>query len=486
MVMIKPSSLRNIFGYAIGPVISAMLNLITVPALTWIFSQQDIGRLSMLQVTLNFSTVLFCLGLDQSYVREYHEASDKPAVLYAAIMPGLLLLLVCSVIIMLMKPFLISNVLFSIDSSAISFVVLVCLITAYISRFLSLILRMQDRGLAYSMSQITPRAFLLLIVAVYAFYITKQRFRWLLLAQAAALISSAIVFAINTRSQWIPACRRRMDIAKIRSMLNFGAPLILGGLASWALSAMGRVFLRAFSTYAELAVFSVATSATAAVVIFSGVFNTIWAPAVYRRVADGKELREIDEIVEHVLAAIALAVTIIACLSWVVAFVLPKSYAMVPYLLVSCICAPLFYTLSEVTAIGISLSRKTIYSMAASLIAVIISVGVNYILVPIFGALGAATATALAFWVFFVCRTEFASLVWRKMARTKIYATTMVLLIMALIYAFLGQKYTLALIACWVALGVIWIVIFRNSYIKGLNYAYSSAKGRYRRYSASP
>ena len=61
---------RKIAAFAIGPIGAAVLGLISLPIITWLFSQEDVGRMAVLQVTLSFSILLFSLGLDQSYVRE--------------------------------------------------------------------------------------------------------------------------------------------------------------------------------------------------------------------------------------------------------------------------------------------------------------------------------------------------------------------------------------------------------------------------------
>lgn len=83
---------RKIATFAIGPIGGALLGLITLSIITWLFSQQDVGCMAMLQVTLNFSVLLLSLGLDQSYVREFHNAENKPVLLKIAMLPGLLLL----------------------------------------------------------------------------------------------------------------------------------------------------------------------------------------------------------------------------------------------------------------------------------------------------------------------------------------------------------------------------------------------------------
>ncbi|MFA9352899.1 polysaccharide biosynthesis C-terminal domain-containing protein, partial [Escherichia coli] len=79
------------------------------------------------------------------------------------------------------------------------------------------------------------------------------------------------------------------------------------------------------------------------------------------------------------------------------------------------------YTLSEVTAVGSAISRRTIFSMLASVVAMLCNLAGNYLLVPHYGASGAATSTLLAFIVFYVLRTEFSKRVWRGIATRKTY-----------------------------------------------------------------
>nr|WP_244236465.1 polysaccharide biosynthesis C-terminal domain-containing protein [Pseudomonas aeruginosa] len=89
-----------------------------------------------------------------------------------------------------------------------------------------------------------------------------------------------------------------------------------------------------------------------------------------------------------------------------------------------CIASPLLYALSETTAIGISISRRTGLAMLSSILAALTSFCGNYLLVPLYGAAGAAVATAVAFWFFLFCRTEFSCLVWRQIPRFKLYMIT--------------------------------------------------------------
>ena len=124
---------------------------------------------------------------------------------------------------------------------------------------------------------------------------------------------------------------------------------------------------------------------------------------------------------------------------------------------------PLFYTLSETTVVGIGITRKSAYSMAASVIAVLVSVIGNYFLVPIYGAAGAAVSTAIAFWVFFFLRTEFSCIVWRKIPRLRLYSLTLVCLALTIGFTLNGKDFPVLFIVGWLGVLLAGLVAFRNT-----------------------
>lgn len=455
--------LKNILGFSVGPLGAALLGFISLPILAWYFSPEDIGRLSILQVVISFSVILCSLGLDQAYVREFHEVTDKPALLKVAVFPGLLILLLVCFGVFVYSPQFISQYLFSINSSYISLIVIFCLISAYLSRFLSLILRMKEKGLAFSMSQLLPKLLFLVIIGSYVYSKSILSFNKLLIAQFLSIILVLIVYLWNTRLEWIPAIAKKIDFYKLRDMLNFGLPLVFGGIASWTLTAMDRIFLRGLSSFGELGIYSIAVSIGAAAGIVSGIFNTIWAPIVFKWSAEGKDLNKILVINNYALIVVYFVLCLTGIFSWLIPYVLPKSYESVQFLVVGCMIVPLFYLLSEISGVGITLSRKTKFSLIASLVAAVVNAIGNYLLIPSYGANGAVAATAIAFWVFLVCRTEFSFIVWRKAPRAQLYIITFLCLICAVWYAILGVKVNNLGFVPWLALFFLGLYIFKPS-----------------------
>lgn len=110
------------------------MSLITLPIITWLFSQEDIGKVAMLQVAISLAILLFSLGLDQAYVREFHEENNKSGLLKHSIFPGLIMLML-SLIGLLFINVPIAGFLFDYTDWLLSFLVYISLLSAFILRF---------------------------------------------------------------------------------------------------------------------------------------------------------------------------------------------------------------------------------------------------------------------------------------------------------------------------------------------------------------
>jgi polysaccharide biosynthesis family protein len=124
----------------------------------------------------------------------------------------------------------------------------------------------------------------------------------------------------------------------------------------------------------------------------------------------------------------------------------------VQFILLSSILFPLLYTMTEVTGIGINVSRKTWLVTVISVIALAANFALCRLLVPAFGAKGAAASMAVSFWLYFALKTEASVLLWQKLPRTKIYGTTLICLFSCLAYTFWGNRGNYPLFAAgWAA-----------------------------------
>lgn len=456
--------LKSILGFVVGPVATAALGLITLPMIAWIFPPADLGRLNVLQISISFVLLLSVLGLDQAYVREYHEVSNKKQLLKICFMPGFMVLCGLAIISTMFSEEL-SFFLYSDSNPQLFWMTLTAFFVAYVSRFLSLILRMQERGWAYSASQVLPKLSQLLLVLFLALTAYERNFSVLHGVVLCSMFTVLLCFMWNTRTEWLGTFATTTDLSQLKQILKFGFPLIFSGLTYWGLVATSTVALRLWSPLEELAVYSIAKNFAGAAFVFQSIFSVIWAPMVYKWVSEGTDMRIVGDVTQQVLAGVCVIIALSGTLSWLCDFILPDQYLAVKYILLCLLIQPLLYTLSEVTCVGIAITRRTVYSILIAVIALLVNIVLSILLVPSFGASGAASANAIAFTVFFLARTEVSALIWRRFPRAKLYVSSLLLLVGTLLTAFFGSIMSSAVHVIWFIVLLGCTVLFKNEWM---------------------
>lgn len=454
-------NLNKILGFALGPIASALLGLITVPLMAWAFSPEDLGRMNLLQVALSFCLLLTVLGLDQAYVREYHDTTNHPALLKACFTPGFLLLLICALCSVAYARDL-ALWLFGMPDPLLFALTFFCVFFNYISRFLSLILRMQERGLAFSMSQVIPKLLQLVLLGVVVLLGVQRSFLTLLWITVASMLAVVLVFTWNTRAQWYPAFKAQPSGIRNRSLMKFGFPLVFSGLAYWSLTATSAVVLRSQSTLVELGIYAVTSSIAGVAAIFQSIFSVVWAPTVYKWVSEGVDMARVDAIARQALAVVCSIFALIGCFSWLTDYLLPSNYSNVKYLVVCAVVPPLLYTLSEITCVGIGITRRTVLTIWITLAALITNVLISLWLVPSHGAAGAVIANAMAYIVFFIGRTEVSARVWRQFERSHLYIHVLLFNTLAIFTVWQGGVLPFHYSFVWLFALQLVLIIFKN------------------------
>lgn len=461
--------LNKIIQFAIGPLVVGILGFVVAPLSAWLFSPEDVGRLNMLQITISLGLLISVLGLDAAFVREYHGSSDIPALFKACFLPGFLILFLGSILAGMYGTD-ISFWLFE-DSNQIIFpMVIVAIIGTYLSRFLSLILRMEERGLAYSMSEIIPRATQLVLFGVVFLFDVSRDFTTLLSISLVSIIGISIVNAINTRDFWRAGLHAKVSVELQKSLLGYGIPLVFSGMAYWALTATSSILLRSNSTFSELGIYSVVNSFAAIAAIIQSIFTVVWAPIVYKWVNKRVDFSQIDTVTHLALGAICLIFCLVGLFSWIIDYMLPVYYINVKYLIACAVAPSLLYMLTEITSVGISISRKTSLTIWVALSAFLINIILGSWLISDYGAKGAVIANTLAYIIFFVGRTELSARVWRRFSRIRIYTYIGLMTLLSIITALLGPAWPFHYSIVWLLTLPIIIFSFSGELRLGLSF----------------
>ncbi|MEP6811479.1 MAG: oligosaccharide flippase family protein [Actinomycetota bacterium] len=191
----------------------------------------------------------------------------------------------------------------------------------------------------------------------------------------------------------------RLSRSELRSMLAFGAPLVVTAISMWALMLVDRIMLGKLSTLGEVGQYAAANRVAAVLLLVTAAFASAYGPYAFSIYSEDPELEKLLRArtltyLAGVLSLVALALTLFA--RNVLELVAPSydtAYEGVGLVALG----GLALGLSTVVMSGISFARRTHWFAVLSLAAAAVNVGLNVVLIPPLGMVGAAFATAVAF-----------------------------------------------------------------------------------------
>ncbi|OOL38567.1 lipopolysaccharide biosynthesis protein [Pseudomonas sp. FSL W5-0299] len=455
---------RTVSVYAVGTSLGALLSLLTLPLLAWLFPPDDVGRIALFQLSLSLIVVFFSFGLDQSYVRNFNEVINTGLLAKSCLVPGLSALLL-SIIVIYFYAEEFTYWLFEIKNQLLFLVFFVSAVILYFERFFSVFLRMKELSFAYSMTRVFPKLlFLLLVLCVY-FFPEMNNFTALAIMQGLSWLLVVLIMAFYLRIEYRPSDKGMQESVSIKALFYFGFPLMLNGLAFWGLSFLDRIMLKQLSSLSELAVYSIASTLAGVAILFQQIFTTIWHPMIYKWVADGVAEEKVGDVIELVQFISLVLIAVVALFSFIVSWLLPESYAATRFMLPACMVPPLFIMIAEVSGVGVSISRKTRYLPIVTVISMMLNLLLNYILIPQFGAGGAAAASAIAFLLYIFLRAEVSNLLWVRFPHGKFFICSSSVVFVSVVVSLYGDDLGVLPYFMWLGVLILSAVFYTNKFL---------------------
>jgi O-antigen/teichoic acid export membrane protein len=182
-------------------------------------------------------------------------------------------------------------------------------------------------------------------------------------------------------------------------MLKYGLPLVPAGLASMLLSVSDRYILQGLVSPSDLGIYSLGYRLGMIVqVLIIGPFTIAWGPFLWA-VSSQNEAKAIYASVLKYFLAISLFVSLTVSLfakEIVNLIAVPEylnAFKIVPYVTISYVFYGLYYVFSP----GINLQSKTKYLPFIVGASALINIVLNYQLIPVYGIMGAAASTSIAY-----------------------------------------------------------------------------------------
>jgi O-antigen/teichoic acid export membrane protein len=196
----------------------------------------------------------------------------------------------------------------------------------------------------------------------------------------------------------------QFDRQLFRQMNHFGMPLVPSALALWAINFIDRIFIAQFKGQAEVGVYSVAVRISSAIVFLMMAFRLAWPAFAYSIEDDREAKRTYSFVLTYLLFVCSWVSLTLSLLSpWLVHVLAPKhSFHRASEAVALLAFGSAAYAGYTVLAIGIGRARQTQFNWVVSGLAAIVNVVLNVILIPPYGMMGAAVATAAAYAALFL------------------------------------------------------------------------------------
>jgi O-antigen/teichoic acid export membrane protein len=426
--MDKPISLKKYFValskdsiiYGFGNVALKALAVVSAPILTRFFVPAQYGILSLIASIISFLSLFLLFGMDTSIflcVNDFKTEKKQAVssgfwflVLWSAFLAGICILFSRQI----------AQAAFHDPRTTIYFTL--AFITAFftlLTTYVKTIYRMEFKAKTFA---IVTAIGAVLITGLSVGMVVKWGIYGYFLG---TLIGTIITFFLS-----MYLIRENFSFTwhwrHMKKILAYGSMLVPATLAYFIFDLSDRFFVNHYRGLTELGLYAMAINVTSILPFFSTSLSKAWLPTIFNLYNEEREV--FDEFVPRIFVYYLAFFMILAVGISFFGLEILKILTTAKYFPAARAIAPLslamaFQATIQITSTGIYLTKKTKFIAVCSITAAVVNTAANFLLIPKFGMMGAAWATALSFfsltatYLYFSQKLVFLKINWSKVFR---------------------------------------------------------------------
>lgn len=436
--MEKNSLIKKFLSFSIGGYVNLVVGFFIVPITTRMLSPEQYGIYSLLIVISQIAVILSSLAMEQSFVRFFFEEEEdtRGKLLYTTLSPFFIIGSILFLIIFIFKKKISFFIIGKNDNIIWIFLVL-SIFFMTLNLFSFLVIRMKQRGKIYSLLTVLIKC--LEFVFIFLFYISfGNNYKTLILAFLFSNIVVAFFSVFIEKKMWSLKNLKLECKTSKKELLYFSMPLVFTMALNWLFGSLDKIMIKIFWNLNEVGIYSGAFKIVSLLNVIQSGFTNFWTPtALEHYKKNPEEINFYKKVNDYLSLTFFLLGINVLIFRNMVGIILGKEFYSSMYVMPTLIFIPIMYLISETTMLGISFKKKSKYSLYVSIISTISNFIGNIILVPYFGARGAAISTGIAYIVFFASRTYFSNkLIKFNFNLKRIYIVTFLMLFYAIYLTF--------------------------------------------------
>ncbi|PWE00358.1 oligosaccharide flippase family protein [Marinilabilia rubra] len=409
----RKAFIKDTFVYGLGNGLKKFIGLFLLPFYTRALTVGEFGMLETLGTAAALLGGFLSVGLDSACGYYYFKASDrqKADVLSTTFYLRLLSFLIIVPLLFFQKP--LARLVFG-DSDQ-SFLIVLLLLLVPVNLMMSEqshLFRYFRQPWRYNIITVV-KSLANIGIGITLVIVLKQGVQGAMWARiGSSLLVVVLAFGVfNFRKYSF-----RFSLGWARQLLKYGFPLIWAGIAAWIYNSSDRFFLLHYHDLREVGLYSIGAVFSQPVLLINMAvqmsFSVLFFKLYHKEENPNKPATRkmaVDIYSLYLSGSVILATTLSVFSDVLIPVVATPDYAggarVVPMLVFSYIAAQSFQTMGP----GISLSEKTWHFAWITGFTAILNIGLNFLLVPRMGFIGAGIATLISFVIYWIVKVYVAS-----------------------------------------------------------------------------
>lgn len=395
--------LENFCVYGLGQMIYKIIPLVMIPILTRIIPESEyyMGINDLTNIVISLTSVFGLLGMYDAMFRlcfDYDSNEEKAFVCSNALHVTVGASVIVAAIIIVLKKHV---SLIAFDDDALSYLVVICAISMIIENCCIVVAtptRMKNERIPYIVGN-TLRAIIMYVSAIIlinsAEYITA-----LPLGNLVAAFCYLIYFRVRNK-QWFKINCFNKNI--IKDLLKIGIPLFPTFIVFWIYSSIDRLMILHMLGVEANGVYSTANKFAMISQLLTSGFAMGWSYFNFRTMRDDSHAKDVTTILSVLLGIGVLSFCACRILAEsILIIILPKGYEdagiIMPYLYL----VPIVNLIFQLMGSQFLIIKKSYWTTIISSLGAGINMILNYVMISIWGAVGASYATLISYFVIII------------------------------------------------------------------------------------
>jgi O-antigen/teichoic acid export membrane protein len=390
--------LKDSLIYSLGGFAGHFIGVFLVPIFTRIFSPNDYGIIDLIGAVTTFLNLFLISGLDSATGRYYVDAEedDDRKLTASTALYYLIALSFFTVLVLICFSKEVTTVVFG-DSANSIFLTVALGAIPFSVLFASChnLLKFRFQPVAYAATSILS---LLIQISLTIYLVVYMRVGiiGIFIARLLTMFLSSGIGLWLTRDSY----SRTFSFRRLKELLYFGMPLVPLSLAHYILTYSDRYFLKYFCGLNEVGLYGVGYRLASVISLLLFGFQKAWGPYVFSTYKGKQARRDFSKIYDYASIAVCVAFLLLSLFAKEIMLIFTtrdyvEAYKVVPFVAASIAT----YTFGGYFAFGIGIAKKNIHRAWGGAVAALINLGLNYVLIPPLGMIGAAIATIISFLV---------------------------------------------------------------------------------------